>query len=313
MTKTMAGIRRAGTGLSVAALMLVLSLLSGPAMAGDSDERLRIVATFSVIGDFVTEVAGDAAELHVLAPVGAEVHEYELRPRDFMALERADVVFANGLDLEQWMPQVEATVQSGVPIVSLAEQSGIDTLPIVTGEYQGTPDPHLWMDPMAAAAYAEQIAAELAELRPDHAETFHANARAYQESLEALQAEMIETLSAIPERERVLITSEAAFLYFGRAFDFHHDGIWGTNAESEGTSSQIMRMLDIIAERGPRAVFWESTISSRYVEGIAADARVDVAGPLYVDSLGDERSGADSYIRMMRLNADTIRNALADD
>lgn len=296
--------------IALASAMVATLAIGLPASAED---RPRVVATFSILGDFVTEVAGEALDLHVLTPPGAEVHEYELRPRDFMRLEQADLVFANGYDLEQWMGQVEATVRPGAGIVELAERTGAETLPIGIGEFEDAPDPHLWMDPAIAARYAEQIAVALAELLPEQAEALHANAAAYAEELAALAEEMDAEFAAIAQEQRVLITSEAAFLYFARAFDFHHDGIWGTNAESEGTPSQIMRVLDVIAEREPPAVFWESTISSRYVEGVAADAGVAVAGPLYVDSVGDADSGADSYLRMMRSNARTIRGALAND
>ncbi|MCK8514785.1 zinc ABC transporter substrate-binding protein [Methylonatrum kenyense] len=305
----MKAVNRFACGLTTFFLLVAMTVIS----TAQADDRLRVVATFSIIGDFVAEVAGDTVALHVLTPPGAEVHEYELRPRDFMALERGDLVFANGYDLEQWMGQLEATVRSGTEIVHLAEASGAETLPIAIGEFEGVPDPHLWMDPSIAVGYVEAIADALAERLPDDAEAIRANADVYIEQLETLEREMREELEAVPEERRVLITSEAAFLYFARAFDFDHDGIWGTNAESEGTPSQIMRILDVIAERQPSAVFWESTISSRYVEGVAEDTGVEVAGPLYVDSVGDAESDADTYLRMMRRNAATIRNALGDD
>ena len=305
--------RCSGSCLFTSVALLLLLAVMGPASTAVAEDRPRVIATFSILGDFVSEVAGDAVDLHVLTPPGAEVHEYELRPRDFMALERADLVFANGYDLEQWMPQLEATVQPGTRIVSLAETISAETLPIITGDLEGAPDPHLWMDPALAALYVDAIAEALADRLPGQADTLRANADAYIENLEALRCEMMAELEAVPEDQRVLITSEAAFLYFARAFDFRHDGIWGTNSESEGTPSQIMRILDVIAGRQPAAVFWESTISSRYVEGVAEDSGVMVAGPLYVDSVGGAGSGVETYLRMMRQNAVTIRSALADD
>ena len=294
----------------VTALVLGLAMLiAAPVHGGD---RPVVVATFTILGDFVRQVAGDEVDLRVLTPAGAEVHEYELRPRDFMALEKADLVFYNGYTLEQWMPQLRTAVGDGVPVVSLGEKSGVDVLPIVTGEYEGEPDPHLWMDPARVKAMVGVIAESLAERFPDQAETFEANGRAYQEQLADLDAELREMLERIPEEQRTLITSEAAFLYFADAFGFHHDGIWGTNAESEGTSRQIMRIIDVIKEREPAAIFWESTISSRYVEGVSDDVGVPYAGPLYVDSLGEKGSGAETYVEMMRRNAELLTETLVD-
>lgn len=277
-----------------------------------AEPPLKVAATFSVIGDLVRDVAGDDADVTVLTPVGAEVHEWELIPSNFIALEEADVVFYNGYGLEQWLSQINATVGNGVPVVALAEESGYATQPIATGEYAGEVDPHMWMDPRAAAEYARVIAETLAEARPDAAEAFQARAEALQESLHALHEELLETLAIIPEERRLLITSEAAFVYFADAFDFEHDGIWGTNAEEEGSPRQIMRIVDLIEEKQPAAIFWESTISDRHVRSVADETEVAIAGPLYVDSLSEPDAAAPDYASMLRHNVGLLREALGD-
>lgn len=291
-------------------LVLSVLLVAGPVQAGQPP---LVVTTFSILGDFAREVVGEQGEVRVLAPVGAEVHEYEMRPRDFVGLEQADLVFYNGYNLEQWMHQVRATVREGVPVVSLAKESGYDTLPIVTGEYGGTPDPHLWMDPNAAKTYVSVIEEKLVEVAPEHAEHYRENAADYRQRLTELDKTLKEMLSVIDEDNRTLITSEAAFLYFARAYGFHHDGIWGTNSETEGTSEQMMRIIDVIRERRPGGLFWESSISSRYVEGASRDTDTPYFGPLYVDSLGKEGSGATTYVDMLKSNAELILEALADE
>lgn len=300
------------------ALKLVGAVLLSAALAGcggssaADGERPRVVATFSILGDLVREVAGDDVELTVLTPIGAEVHEWELSPTNFMALERADLVLYNGYQLEQWMGQVEATVASGVPVVPVAERSGHDTLPIVTGEYEGDPDPHLWMDPRAAAGYARAIGQVLGELHPGRADAFEERADELAERLLDLHDELTEALAGIPSEQRLLITSEAAFVYFADAYGFTHDGVWGTNAETEGSPRQIMRIIDLVREKNPSAVFWESTISDRHVRSVAEDTGVDVAGPLYVDSLGATDSGAEDYFSLMRHNVRLIKESLAE-
>ena len=289
---------------------LLLCVVLLPSLAA-AQERPTVVASFSILEDFVTRVAGEHARVVSLTPRGAEVHEYELRPADFRVLERADLVFYNGLSLELWMGQVRTVVGRGVPVVALAEQAAIETLPIIAGEYQGRPDPHVWMDPKRASALVEVIHDQLAELLPEHADSLRANADAYRDALAELHSEMAEGFAAIPEPQRVLITSEAAFVYFAEAFDFYHDAIWGSNAEVEGSPRQIMRITNVIRERRPPAIFWESTVSSRQVEGISADTGVPVRGPLFVDSLGPADGAAGSYIGMMRENLRVLSEALA--
>lgn len=274
---------------------------------------LQIAVTFSVLGDVVKQVAGDAAEVAVLTPVNAEVHEWELVPSNFAHLERADIVFYNGYQLEQWMGQVEATIRDGVPMVPVAESSGYPTEPIVTGELSGDIDPHLWMDPHAVAAYAEVIADALADADPNHAQAFEQRAEAFQASLDTLYDDMTAALAPIAPEQRFLLTSEAAFTYFANAFEFEHTGIWGNNAESEGSPRQMMQVVDKINERQPGAIFWESTISDRHVTSIARDTGVPAAGPLYVDSLSEPDGPASTYQDMMRYNAELLRHHLATE
>jgi len=272
----------------------------------------RVAVTFSVLGDLVKRVAGEEVHVDVLTPVGAEVHEWELSPSNFETLERADLVFYNGYQLEQWMPQVRSTVSEGVPVIAVAEEADYRTLPIVTGEYEGDADPHLWMAPRAAAAYVKVIADRLGELHGDHSEVFDERAEAVTEALEDLHEEIAKKLEPIPQQQRLLVTSEAAFVYFADAFDFEHDGVWGTNAETEGSPRQIMRIVDLVRERSPAAVFWESTISDRHVKAVADDTGVAIAGPLYVDSLGEAGGNAEDYFSMMRHNARLLRENLVD-
>ncbi|MGR2740799.1 metal ABC transporter solute-binding protein, Zn/Mn family [Billgrantia sp. Q4P2] len=292
-------------------LMLLSALtLALSSMSHAEEPPLRVAATFSVLGDLVREVAGDDAQVDVLTPVGAEVHEWELVPSNFIMLERADVVFYNGYGLEQWIGQVNATVGDGVPLIALAEQSGYATQPIATGDFAGEVDPHMWMDPRAAAEYARVIAETLAEARPDAAEAFQTRAEALGESLHALYDELTEALAAIPEEKRLLISSEAAFLYFADAFGFEHDGIWGNNAEQEGSPNQVMRIVDMIEEKQPAAIFWESTISERHVRSVASETQVKIAGPLYVDSLSEPEGEAPDYAGMLRHNARLLLETL---
>jgi len=298
--------------MSIKPALLGLSLAALPAAALADTAPLRVVATFSVIGDLVEQVAGDAARVELLAPVGAEVHEWELVPSNFMALESADVVFYNGFNLEEWIGQVNATVTEDTPVVAVGEASGYPTRPIVTGDYAGEADPHLWMDPRAAADYVHVIAEVLGEARPEAAEDFAARADAAAQDLQALHAELEETLSAIPEEQRLLITSEAAFIYFAEAYGFEHDGIWGTNSEEEGTPRQIMRIVDLIEERRPAAIFWESTISDRHVRSVADETDVAIAGPLFVDSLSEPDGEAPDYASMLRHNARLLTDTLGD-
>lgn len=292
------------------ALLVAATVLAVPAQAG---EPPRVVATFSVLADMTRQVAGDHVRVETLAPAGAEVHEHELSPSDFVNIEHAELILANGYRLEQWMDQLETAAGADVPIIAIAEVTGADTLPITVGDFEGDPDPHLWMNPAIAVAYVEVIAEALAELVPDAEAALRANAQAYADDIVLAAEEAAGMLADVPEDQRLLVTSEAAFLYFADAFGWRHEGVWGSNAETEGTPSQIERIVDLVEAEGPRAIFFESTISDRHVRAVAEDTGVAVHGPLHVDSLGPEGTGAETYPGMLRVTARTIAEAMASE
>lgn len=302
----MGRVTRRHTWLAAAALACALGTTTAAA------ERPLVVSTFSVLDDMVRHVGGDLIDARVLTPIGSEVHDHELRPADFVALERADLVVANGLMLEQWMDQVEATLRAGTPILAVAEASGWPTMPIEVGDLAGDPDPHLWMHPEAAAAYVGAIRDALIDLLPARADALTEAAAAYVAAIEAAAADARDLLDAVPEERRFLLSSEAAFRYFAQAFGWRHDAIWGSNAETGGTPEQLRRVLDRIRDERPAAIFFESTVSDRPIRAIAADTGVPVRGPLYVDSLGAAGSGAETYPLMLRANARTLHDALAE-
>lgn len=299
-----------GGKISLGVMCVILLFL---AVAGLTEraaaEDFTIVTTFTILEDFAAEVAGPDGDVRVISPVGAEVHEWELKPGNFVDIEEADVILYNGLNVEQWMRQVKA-VAGETPVIPVGEECDYPELPIITGEYAGETDPHIWMDPGGAISYVELIRDKLIEHNPERADEYRRNAQEYIEKLESLHERLKESFSVIPEQNRVLLTTEAAFIYFAEAYRFEHDGVWGTNTEQEGTPGQMKRIMEIVEERAPGGIFWESTGSDRYVRSISADTGVPVYGPLYVDSVAKSGSDADDYIGMMETNVELLREVL---
>lgn len=292
--------------------MLLAVLLSNPVFAGGRQEAPAVsdtpivVTTFTVLQDLTRMVTGDVLDVRTITPVGGEVHEWELIPSNFVDIEQAALVLYNGLDLEEWMGQVRSTVTSGTSVLSVADRSGFATLPIRIGELTGNPDPHAWMNPEGAIAYLDVILVAVSDIAPEYADRFAQNTAQAQQEIRQATAEMKALIDTIPSEQRILVTSEAAFLYFADAFGLEHDAIWGSNDEEEGTPRQIARVVDLIRNRNIPVAFYESTISDRHVRSVAEDTGIRVAGPLYVDSVGAAGSAADSYIGMLRHNVELI-------
>ncbi|WP_336274280.1 metal ABC transporter substrate-binding protein [Vreelandella indica] len=288
-------------------LLFVALISAAPAYANTT---LRVIASFSVMEELVKRVAGDAVSVNVIVPVGEDVHRWELTPPNVLALEETHIVFYNGLGLEPWIRHIEAMSDDQLTLVEVAKKADYAPLMISTGQYKGEPDPHMWMDPAGAAAYIDVIAATLAEHLPKQADVFYARAEEARKALTTLSSEVKERLDGIPQTNRTLITSEASFGYFARAFSFQAQGIWGVNHETQGSAQAMAKMSEQLAAKRPSALFFESTTPSIHMDALARETSIPLAGPLYVDSLSRADGPAANYSTMLRHNAEVLHTAL---
>tara|TARA_R110000751_G_scaffold12011_1_gene41384 strand:+ start:423 stop:1316 length:894 start_codon:yes stop_codon:yes gene_type:complete len=288
-------------------LLFVALISAAPAYANTT---LRVIASFSVMEELVKRVAGDAVSVNVIVPVGEDVHRWELTPPNVLALEETHIVFYNGLGLEPWIRHIEAMSDDQLTLVEVAKKADYAPLMISTGQYKGEPDPHMWMDPAGAAAYIDVIAATLAEHLPKQADAFYARAEEARKALTTLNSEVKERLDGIPQTNRTLLTSEASFGYFARAFSFQAQGVWGVNHETQGSAQAMAKMSEQLAAKRPSALFFESTTPSIHMDALARETSIPLAGPLYVDSLSSTDGPAANYSAMLRHNAEVLHTAL---
>ena len=288
-------------------LLFVALISAAPAYANTT---LRVIASFSVMEELVKRVAGDAVSVNVIVPVGEDVHRWELTPPNVLALEETHIVFYNGLGLEPWIRHIEAMSDDQLTLVEVAKKADYAPLMISTGQYKGEPDPHMWMDPAGAAAYIDVIAATLAEHLPKQADAFYARAEEARKALTTLNSEVKERLDGIPQTNRTLLTSEASFGYFARAFSFQAQGVWGVNHETQGSAQAMAKMSEQLAAKRPSALFFESTTPSIHMDALARETSIPLAGPLYVDSLSRADGPAANYSAMLRHNSEVLHTAL---
>lgn len=288
-------------------LLFVALISAAPAYANTT---LRVIASFSVMEELVKRVAGDTVSVKVIVPAGEDVHRWELTPPNVLALEETHIVFYNGLGLEPWIRHIEAMSDDELTLVEVAKMADYAPLTISTGQYKGEPDPHMWMDPAGAAAYIDVIAATLAEHLPKQADAFYARAEEARKALTTLSSEVKERLDGIPQTNRTLLTSEASFGYFARAFSFQAQGLWGVNHETQGSAQAMAKMSEQLAAKRPSALFFESTTPSIHMDALARETSIPLAGPLYVDSLSRADGPAANYSAILRHNAEVLHTAL---
>ncbi|MEM1055490.1 MAG: zinc ABC transporter substrate-binding protein [Bacteroidota bacterium] len=281
------------------------------------DGRVSAIATTSIVADMVLQVGGEHVTVTPLMGPNVDPHLYRPSEGDVTRMATADVVFTNGLNLEGKMGEaLEQLASRGITVVAVSEAVPEEDRR-ESVEFEGAYDPHVWMNPDLWALVAARTGEALADLDPENADTYRANAAAYADSLVALDDELRATLAAVPEDRRVLVTAHDAFEYFGRAYGFEVRGLQGLSTATEAGTADVQDLARFVTERDLPAMFVETSVSERTIRAVqeAVQARggsVRLGDPLYSDALGAEGSGAETVAGMLRSNARAIVAGLAE-
>lgn len=303
--------RRAGSGAG------------GAGAAGSRGEGpLVVVATTAQIADLARGAAGaelgESLTVEAIMGEGVDPHTYKLTRSDAIKLDGADVILASGLHLEGRLVDTLSQLKaSGKRVVLVADQLPPEELIAAgtSGEAAKAHDPHFWMDTKLFALASGVVASTLSEAMPTHSETFAMGAKAYRERLSGLDRYAEGVLGAIPPKQRVLVTSHDAFAYLGRRFGLEVHAIQGISTESEASVRDIESLAKLLAERNIPAVFIESSVPRRTIEGLISATRarghsVVIGGELFSDAMGPPGTYEGTYIGMMDHNLTTIARGL---
>ncbi|WNK60260.1 metal ABC transporter substrate-binding protein (plasmid) [Pantoea agglomerans] len=289
--------------------MMLLSALLTTLMATSSyaAEKFKVVTTFTVIADMVKNVAGDAAEVTSITKPGAEIHEYQPTPGDIKRAQGAQLIMANGLNLERWFERFYQHLD-GVPEVIVS--AGVKPIGIGEGPYNGKPNPHAWMSPDNALIYVDNIRDALVKYDPAHAETYRQNAAAYKQKITAALDPLRQQIADIPEDKRWMVTSEGAFSYLARDLGMKELYLWPVNADQQGTPQQVRKVIDQVKKNAIPAVFSESTVSDKPARQVARETDAHYGGVLYVDSLSNAQGPVPTYLDLLRVTTETLAQGI---
>jgi len=289
--------------------MMLLSALLTTLMATSSyaAEKFKVVTTFTVIADMVKNVAGDAAEVTSITKPGAEIHEYQPTPGDIKRAQGAQLIMANGLNLERWFERFYQHLD-GVPEVIVS--AGVKPIGIGEGPYNGKPNPHAWMSPDNALIYVDNIRDALVKYDPAHAETYRQNAAAYKQKITAALDPLRQQIADIPEDKRWMVTSEGAFSYLARDLGMKELYLWPVNADQQGTPQQVRKVIDQVKKNAIPAVFSESTVSDKPARQVARETGAHYGGVLYVDSLSNAQGPVPTYLDLLRVTTETLAQGI---
>lgn len=306
--------------LLAALAVLPLATIFLPISAKAHGNPVKVVASFSIIGDMVQEIGGDHVDVTTLVGADGDAHVYEPTPADAKLLGQAEVLFENGLDFEGWLPRlVETSGFKGMRVVVSR-----DVKPLTfshnhaheshdnhdEAHHHGTYDPHAWQNVANAVIYARNIAAALEKLDPEHEGFYQKRASAYIAKLEELDEKLKNTFAKIPESRRKVVTSHDAFGYLGNAYGITFIAPEGVSTDTEASAADVARIIDQIRNDKITAVFVENITSTQLTRQIAAETGASIGGRLYSDALAKSGEQASTYIGMMEWNADQLAKAI---
>jgi manganese/iron transport system substrate-binding protein len=309
----------AATAVNLAEFQLtpVASLKSVPLAPGG---RLQVVATTSIVGDVVAQVGGGAIDLLTLMPRGVDPHTYEPTPGDIQAIAKADIVFLNGLGLEETLLPRLANAGGQAALVSLSEGitprglggvAGSGVTPAAGDLQESGVDPHVWQDPQNVIRWTENAADALSRLDPAGEQGYRQRADAYRKQLEQLDATIQALVDTIPLDQRRLVTDHDDMGYFAARYGFTIVGavIPAYSTSAEPSAREISQLEDVVKQLGVKAVFVSVEANQVMSSRVAQDTGVRLV-PIYAGSLSPADGPAPSYIKLMLYNVNTIVEAL---
>lgn len=296
-------------------LFLLVLISCGQGEEQMKNHRLQIVATTGMVADLAKNIGKDSVEVKALMGPGVDPHLYKATQGDLADLQKADIIFYNGLHLEGKMAEVfeklgkikrVVPVSSGIPKERLLQDPN----------YEGAPDPHIWFDVDLWAMTIDIVNNALKEASPENAAYFDQNAATYKAALAQLQNWVEEKMQLIPADKRIMITAHDAFSYFGRAYQVEVRGLQGISTLSEFGLKDRVDLVNFIVEKQIKAVFIETSVSEKNINSIIEGCRqkgheVKIGGNLFSDAMGAANSAEGSYIGMVTANVNTIVNGLS--
>lgn len=301
-------------GIFLILTMFFVTACSNEAVNEQNSGKLIVTTTISQIADTVKNIGGENVEVQSLMGPGTDPHLYKATQGDIKKLQKADIIFYNGLHLEGKMLEILEKMNKEKPTIAVADSISKEKL-LADPSGNKAIDPHIWFDIDLWKEAVEQVKNGLIDVDPENKSLYEERTIAYMKELDELKEFASEEMAKIPLEQKVLVTAHDAFSYFGRAYDMEVMGLQGLSTDSEYGLGDVQKLVDALVSRNIKAVFIESSISERSINAVIEGAKkkghgVVIGGELYSDAMGDEGTEEGTYIGMYQHNVKTIVESL---
>ena len=295
-------------------LSLILTACGSNNTNDDNDGKLKVIASFTIIRDMAEQIGGDLVEVHNLVPSGTDPHEYEPRPDDIKAATNADILFYNGMNLEGgehgwFMKMVDSINQKDELIFDL--NVGVTPQYLMEGDTDKEVNPHSFIDPQVGIIMVKNMTKAFIDIDPENADVYNENSDNYLKRLEAVDKTYTDTINAIPEENRILVTSELAFQYMTERYGLREASVWEIDTEELGTTAQLKALIEYLKTDAPPYVFMESNVDPKPLEQVSRESGVPIyKEKIYADEIGKKGDQVDTYMKFLEHNIRIIGDAL---
>ena len=273
-------------------------------MTSPSWAKINVVASFSILGDMVEQVAGDKANVTTIVGPDADAHLYQPNAGDAIAVTDADLIIVNGMGFETWSAKLIET--SGTKADVAVATDGI--IPVMV---DGEIDPHAWNSLTNGMIYVDNIEAALSVASPSDAAVFKANADAYRAQMKALHDRALADIARLPQDKRVVVTAHDAFGYLADAYGLIFLAPQGIDTEAEPSAKELAALITFLSEEGAGALFVENIANGELIEQISRETGIKIGGRIYSDALSVKGSPATSYLAMFTHNLELLTSTLS--
>ncbi|MBX3086129.1 MAG: zinc ABC transporter substrate-binding protein [Anaerolineae bacterium] len=320
-------------------IVTLVAVLSGSIGNTQAQSPLKIVTSTTILLDIAKNIAGDKAELASIVPTDGDPHEFEPTPDTVRLVADANLIFVNGVGLEGFLDKLISdsgtkasviTVSQGLAVRQFVEPgatadhqveglpagvigfSGMIDCTVQSGQSEGFCDPHLWQDPINVIQYVTNMRDALVAADVANADTYKLNAAKYIYALQSLDADTWSKIVTIPPEKRILVTNHDALGYFVARYRFQLVGtvLPGVSTSAEPSPQDVATLIEQIKQLGVPAIFTENIANDKLAQQIAQEAGIQVITALYTDALGAAGTPGETYLGMMRSNAEVIAKAL---
>ncbi len=295
----------------LATLPLFIALIFSTAPAYAQPQRLKVVVTFSILGDVVQTIAADTIDLTVLVGVDGDAHSYEPVPQDSVALTNANLIFENGMGFEMWLDDLYTAAGGQAQRVVVSQ--GITPGTISAGDETGETDPHIWQNPYNYVRVAELVRDTLSAADPTNAVTYQLNANSYIIQLLEADTYVLQQVQRVPADQRKLVTNHDAFGYFASRYGLEIVGTALGSVSTEGaggSAANLAKLVEDVRTTGAQAIFPENSENADVVNQVAQETGVKIGAPLCSDALTPADGPCPTYLQMIHYNIDSVIAAL---